>query len=610
MSYKKGSSIVDAPRSADENDLLGLDIHAKALKVFINDAVTPLTIAIQGEWGSGKTSMMNQLKSVLCDSKDAEFYGIWINTWQYALLSDEELILSSIVTALTNQTIQRIQKEHPDKYNEKIGKAKEVIGQIFKWGLKIGASKAMGAVGEKLAEYLTNREEELDFTINDLKDRLMDIIVASIIDNGKKKGFIFFIDDLDRIDPTYAVQILELLKNIFEIPYCLFMLAIDYDVVVKGLEPKFGPLTENNEREFRSFFDKIIQLPFSMPVSRYKINDFIVQILERVDYLTEQEIRDENFCAILSLMAEYSVGKNPRALKRLTNSLSLIKIFNDLDEQKEVKNDESWEKLINIGLICCQIAYPFIYRLLNSEPNFKNWNEETATRLKLKPLTEEQLEILRQTEEFDEEWEQVLYRACQKDHHLSNNAHGVSMLLNLIFEQIPKKITKDLGAVINSILSISSVTNVEARDSSNFTSVSNRSKFLGFEEFARQLDPNNKNPEFLSILELIHNDIKETFPDSSVSFSKQRISFFNNDFPRRAKSFVQIGTWKPPARIRVDKAEVNEDLPGNASLDWLKRERWRHFCFEINSKEEYTEQVKKYIKRSYDLAMKGITLES
>lgn len=44
----------------------------------------------------------------------------------------------------------------------------------------------------------------------------------------------------------------------------MFVLAIDYDVVIKGLKPKFGELTDANEREFRSFFDKIIQLPFSM----------------------------------------------------------------------------------------------------------------------------------------------------------------------------------------------------------------------------------------------------------------------------------------------------------------------------------------------------------
>ena len=73
---------------------------------------------------------------------------------------------------------------------------------------------------------------------------------------------IVFVDDLDRLNPPVAVEILELLKNIFCINDCIFVLAIDYEVVVKGLEPKFGKLTDKNEREFRSFFDKIYKCRF------------------------------------------------------------------------------------------------------------------------------------------------------------------------------------------------------------------------------------------------------------------------------------------------------------------------------------------------------------
>ncbi len=46
--------------------------------------------------------------------------------------------------------------------------------------------------------------------------------------NGpQRRGFMFFIDDLDRINPESAVQILELLKNMFEVDNCIFVLAID-----------------------------------------------------------------------------------------------------------------------------------------------------------------------------------------------------------------------------------------------------------------------------------------------------------------------------------------------------------------------------------------------
>ena len=58
---------------------------------------------------------------------------------------------------------------------------------------------------------------------------------------------------------------------------CVFVLAIDYQVVVKGLVGKFGKPTPENEWEFRAFFDKIIQLPFSMPMGNYDIANYVLR---------------------------------------------------------------------------------------------------------------------------------------------------------------------------------------------------------------------------------------------------------------------------------------------------------------------------------------------
>ena len=78
---------------------------------------------------------------------------------------------------------------------------------------------------------------------------------------------------------------LELLKNIFSVPNCIFILAIDYQVVVKGLEHKFGKQTAENEWEFRAFFDKIIQLPFMMPMGQYNIGKYVNQLLLNIGFV-------------------------------------------------------------------------------------------------------------------------------------------------------------------------------------------------------------------------------------------------------------------------------------------------------------------------------------
>ena len=80
------SSIIDVPRQHTQDDLFGINIYQNALIKYVKLTETPITIALQGEWGSGKTSLMNLLKWHLCDEDNAPYFPIWINTWQYSLM--------------------------------------------------------------------------------------------------------------------------------------------------------------------------------------------------------------------------------------------------------------------------------------------------------------------------------------------------------------------------------------------------------------------------------------------------------------------------------------------------------------------------------------------
>ena len=86
------------------------------------------------------------------------------------------------------------------------------------------------------------------------------------------------------------------------------------------MKNKFGELNEQNEREFRSFFDKIIQLPFQMPVSSYNIDEYIQELLLSVEYITEEESRNNSFIQSIVRFTNLTVGTNPRSIKRLINS--------------------------------------------------------------------------------------------------------------------------------------------------------------------------------------------------------------------------------------------------------------------------------------------------
>jgi hypothetical protein len=349
-------------------------------------------------------------------------------------------------------------------------------------------------------------------------------------------GFIFFIDDLDRIDPPVAVEILELIKNIFEVENCLFILAIDYEVVVKGLEPKFGPLTEKNEREFRSFFDKIIQLPFSMPVAQYDVTTFLIQSLQDIGYIDEKIAQDDYLKEKLADLTLLSVGTNPRSLKRLINTLSLLNIIGKMEEgnQKQLH-----ELLINYALVCTQIAYPKIYELLTQEPAFREWTEQTAKKLRLPDLTEAQLAALSGTSEFDEEWEQVLFRKCQLDPFLASRAFQLSQLLNYVIELVPDNL--NFSEEISRIIGFSAVTSVNLDVIPKPTAKGEKVRFEGFAALAEILKSNKFSPDYIQNLKAIHDSIQGRFSSLiQINYTPNFITFTCVHPKGRSKTFLFV----------------------------------------------------------------------
>ena len=53
------SSITDKPITTLNQDLLKVEKYSQALSNFITRSATPITIGLQGEWGTGKTSLMS-----------------------------------------------------------------------------------------------------------------------------------------------------------------------------------------------------------------------------------------------------------------------------------------------------------------------------------------------------------------------------------------------------------------------------------------------------------------------------------------------------------------------------------------------------------------------
>ncbi len=510
------SNIIDKPRKAGAPDLLGVDDYMHALINFIETCNMPTTIAIQGEWGSGKTSMLNQIKHQLCETglnqeldKNLPYYGVWINTWQYSIMKSKEETLISIIGGLTNEISRIIKRKHESQSQVVLGKVSSLFGKIAKAGAKAAVSQ-FGIEGDLIDSVLSGSEETVDLLNfkNTLQDAINQCLELDRKEGNNNRGFVFFIDDLDRIDPPIAVEILELIKNIFEVDNCIFILAIDYEVVVKGLIPKFGPLTDKNEREFRSFFDKIIQLPFSMPVAMYDVNNFLLQSLENIGYINNDFSSNESLTDKLTDFAMLSVGTNPRSLKRLINTLSLLNI---IDKQKSVENKEPYELVVNFGFVCIQIAYPEVYQALLEEINYKEWNEKTAKKMRLSELIESQTLALKDVTEFDEEWETILFRICQKEPYLSSRAFQISQLLNYLSELIPDNL--DFSSELSKIIGTSAVTSVNLDYLPIQTKKGDKIRYEGWGGFETMLKSNKNITSFIPILKDIHDYFENEYKE-------------------------------------------------------------------------------------------------
>lgn len=460
------------PLEQSLNDF-GTEGYVQGLEWFINNADSPITIALQGEWGSGKTSLMNQLYNDLCkadikeknddnkkknvdDKKEnvddkKEFIGIKINTWEQAMLSTPEgtviKIIEQLIYALTDND-----EKAKSKVKRWIKGAANIGYRLGREVTKVAMSQPAGILIEGFVPNnlpISLGGEENTVSLAELRVTLSEAIKKKK-EETKTKGILIFVDDLDRLNPPLAVQILELLKNIFTLDDCIFVLAIDYDVVVKGLEPKFGKFSPENEREFRSFFDKIIQVPFSLPVNSYRPMGFVLNSLVKIGYI---ESADRNLPFIkenIEKVVNCSVGNNPRSIKRLINTLSL---HGCIDRYVAEKNREVklWDKIINIAIVALQICYPKIYDMLRENHDFKKWDKSIAAKLNLK-LDEGNNKVIN--------GETILEALCEKDTYINKRHDELLELIETINYNAQKINEREPLQVIKQYLDRSSSTNV------------------------------------------------------------------------------------------------------------------------------------------------------
>lgn len=327
-------------------DLLGTDEQQLGLVKFMCNCGTPMTIAIQGDWGTGKTSTMKQLQERLKKEKGST---LWFPTWQFAVLGEQDRLLMDLLMLLCSKL--------EEKFSSMNKKDKTTFNKVFRFLKRVGRANTIGNLylAAEVGKTITKVDvpKVVDNIVNDLekqdleeKNKNVDEdcityesyvvqvsklyedltrLVEAYLKKTKTSRLYIFIDDLDRLEPIRAVELLEGIKNFLDIPDCVFILAIDTNVVLEGLMAKYGDTMDN--KKMIHFFDKIIQVPYKLPVHNYKLRSFLKEVLKGYD-----EENSEKYLVFLKNADIY----NPRTIKRCIN---FCKLHNDMNVNNGISSD-------------------------------------------------------------------------------------------------------------------------------------------------------------------------------------------------------------------------------------------------------------------------------
>lgn len=345
--------------SPTHDDKFSIENYINGLSNFITECETPLTIAIQGDWGTGKTSIMYQVEKRLNPEKqDKKIQTIFFNTWQYSQFDMGNNLAVALITDLINElnVEDSKKKQFYKKTKSVLSKSLEYLN--FDFGILNGEK-----ITEKFQDLIISLGEKTN-DIKYLKENLQNIINEAIEVNDYDR-IVIFIDDLDRLVPEKAIELLEVLKLFLDCEHCVFVLAIDYNVVVRGAKSKYGK--DLDDEKGKAFFEKIIQVPFTVPVANYDLQNFIESSLNKLDFCFDKyKEKDRKQLETITQLIRYSIGNNPRSINRLFNSVSLLIYINNGDK---VDHDE---KLMILAMVCFQLrfeeAYNYLLTAYNNSP--------------------------------------------------------------------------------------------------------------------------------------------------------------------------------------------------------------------------------------------------
>ncbi len=238
-----------------QDDELGRKQIAERLTYLIRNQQEPFVISINGQWGTGKTFLLKRWQK---DLEKDQFRAIYYNAWEDDFCDDP---LLSIIGQMSEQF-----KE--GKVKELAKQVGQVAVQLIKQNLISVPSKLTGLDLNVDLSKLDDRNLLQEYSDQrKTKDRLKNKLTQLSAAVAKETGcpLVFIIDELDRCRPTFAIELLERVKHIFDVPGLIFVFGVNREEICKSLQSVYGEI--DADLYLQRFYD----IEFSLPVTNTEL---------------------------------------------------------------------------------------------------------------------------------------------------------------------------------------------------------------------------------------------------------------------------------------------------------------------------------------------------
>lgn len=295
-----------------EKDYLGFDVHANLIKGLIDEpGMLPITIGVFGDWGSGKSSIMESLKKAYDAENDKSTVCLQFNGWVFEGYDDAKaaLIEAILKSFEGNKSLPRKAKNKIKKLAKSVNWMRAIGFGVKNVAVPLVAASLTGglSLGPQIFEWikgLTENPQQIADAVKDLdydkfkkkylkEDKTPSLeeqyqVVRKFRDDFKEmleeanvKKLIVLIDDLDRCLPDRIIDNLEAIKLFLNVDNTAFIIGADPRIVRDAIRHRYKELIsrdegEENKRVVVDYLEKLIQIPYTLPkLSESEVETYI-----------------------------------------------------------------------------------------------------------------------------------------------------------------------------------------------------------------------------------------------------------------------------------------------------------------------------------------------